>query len=150
MNEHVPLIRPAKAEDEAATVALWHACGLVVSHNDPHADFQFARAGVASDVLVADANGRVVGSVMMGHDGHRGWLYYVAVDPAMRLRGLGRALTRAAEGWLRARGVRKAQLLVRQNNADVMTFYERLGFEQSSVIVMQRWIAEAALSESAP
>ncbi|WP_428393931.1 GNAT family N-acetyltransferase [Lichenicoccus sp.] len=80
------------------------------------------------------------GRVMMGHDGHRGWLYYLAADPNLRLRGIGRALIRAAEAWLRERGVRKAQLLVRRSNADVVSFYERIGFEHSTVIVMQRWI----------
>jgi len=134
-------IRPAEAADEAATVALWRACGLVVSYNDPGADFHFARAGRASDVLVAvDARGRVVGSVMVGHDGHRGWLYYVAADPGMRSQGIGRRMVKAAEAWLSERGVRKAELMVRQSNAGVMAFYERLGFERSAVLVMQRWL----------
>ena len=80
-------IHPAREEDEAATVALWRACGLVTRYNDPHADFRFARAGTGSEVLVAaDAAGRLVGSVMVGHDGHQGWLYYVAVDPGRRAR----------------------------------------------------------------
>lgn len=136
-----PLIRPAREMDETATVALWRACDLVASYNDPHADFRFARAGAASEVLVAEGEGgRLVGSVMVGHDGHRGWLYYVSADPNARSRGIGRELVRAAEGWLRGRGVRKAQLLVRQSNAGVVTFYERLGFKQSAVVVMERWL----------
>lgn len=135
------MVRPAGEEHEAATVALWHACGLVASYNDPHADFRFARAGATSDVLVAVGEaGRVVGSVMVGHDGHRGWLYYVAADPTARSRGIGREVVRAAEAWLRERGVRKAQLLVRRSNTGVVTFYERLGFEESAVVVMQRWL----------
>ena len=135
------LIRPARESVEAATVALWQICDLVTSYNDPHADFRFARAGAASEVLVAEGEGgRVVGSVMVGHDGHRGWLYYVAADPQARSRGIGRALVRAAETWLRGRGVRKAQLLVRRSNAGVAAFYERLGFEPAAVMVMQRWL----------
>ena len=135
------LIRPAREADETATVALWQACDLVVSYNDPHADFRFARAGAASEVLVAEGEGGpIVGSVMVGHDGHRGWLYYVASDPKARSRGIGRALVQAAEAWLRERGVRKAQLLVRRGNAGVAAFYERLGFERSDVVVMQRWL----------
>lgn len=134
-------IRPAEEADEAATIALWRACGLVVSYNDPGADFRFARAGGASDVLVAvDAKGNVVGSVMVGHDGHRGWLYYVAADPGMRSRGIGRRMVKAAEAWLSERGVRKAELMVRQSNAGVTAFYERLGFERSAVVVLQRWL----------
>lgn len=137
-------IRPAREEDEDATVALWCACGLVASYNDPHADFRFARAGAASEVLVAENDGgRVVGSIMVGHDGHRGWLYYVAAEPGARSHGIGTALVRAAEAWLRSRGVRKAQLLVQQSNAGVAAFYERLGFERSAVMVMQRWLDRA-------
>lgn len=122
-------------------MALWWACGLVTSYNDPHADFRFARAGAGSEVLIAaDAGGRVVGSVMVGHDGHRGWLYYVAANPSVRARGIGRALVGSAEAWLRKRGVRKAQLMVRRSNAGVVSFYDRLGFEESDVVVMQRWL----------
>jgi ribosomal protein S18 acetylase RimI-like enzyme len=92
-------------------------------------------------VLVAtDRSERVVGSVMVGHDGHRGWLYYVAADTSVRSRGIGREVVRAAEAWLRERGVRKAQLLVRRSNTGVVAFYERLGFEKSAVVVMQRWL----------
>lgn len=134
-------IRPARQEDEAATVALWRACGLVTRYNDPHADFRFARAGAGSEVLLAaDAGGCLVGSVMVGHDGHRGWLYYVAADPGRRARGIGRALVGAAEAWLRRRGVRKAQLMVRRSNAGVVAFYRRLGFEEAEVVVMQHWL----------
>ena len=134
-------IHPAREEDEAATVALWRACGLVTRYNDPHADFRFARAGTGSEVLVAaDAAGRLVGSVMVGHDGHRGWLYYVAVDPGLRARGIGRALAGAAEAWLCRRGVRKAQLMVRRSNIGVVAFYDRLGFEAAELVVMQRWL----------
>ena len=91
-------------------------------------------------LVAADGGGRVVGSVMVGHDGHRGWLYYVAADPGARSRGIGRQVVRAAEAWLREKGVRKAQLLVRRSNAGVTAFYGRLGFEESDVVVMQRWL----------
>lgn len=91
-------------------------------------------------LVAADGRGRVVGSAMVGHDGHRGWLYYVAADPGARSRGIGREVVRAAEIWLRERGVRKAQLLVRRSNTGVVAFYERLGFEGSAVVVMQRWL----------
>src|SRR4051812_7249962 len=75
------------------------------------------------------AGGRIVGSVMAGHDGHRGWIYYVAVDPAERKTGLGKRLVAAAEAALLERGVRKAMLLIRDTNTAVRGFYERLGYE---------------------
>src|SRR5882762_9294746 len=123
-------VKSAVAEDEQAVVALWRACDLVASYNDPVADFRFAKAGPCSDVLVAvDDAGEVAGSVMVGHDGHRGWLYYVASRPTSRSKGVGRRMVQAAENWLRERGIVKVQLLVRETNTKVVSFYEHLGFE---------------------
>ncbi|MBV9785095.1 MAG: GNAT family acetyltransferase [Acidisphaera sp.] len=134
-------IRCAVAEDEAGVVALWRACGLVASYNDPAADFRFARAGSCSEVLVGeDAARQISGSVMVGHDGHRGWLYYVASAPHARGSGIGRQMVQAAEEWLRERGVVKAQLLVRETNTQVVAFYERLGFEVTPRVVMGKWL----------
>ena len=134
-------IRRALPEDEADVVALWRACDLVASYNDPAADFRFARAGACSDVLVGDdETGRICGSVMVGHDGHRGWLYYVASAPDARGSGIGRHMVQAAETWLRQRGVVKAQLLVRETNTRVVAFYEHLGFEVAPRVVMAKWL----------
>jgi ribosomal protein S18 acetylase RimI-like enzyme len=136
-------VRSAVAEDEQAVVALWRASDLVAPYNDPVADFRFAKAGPCSDVLVAvDADGAIAGSVMVGHDGHRGWLYYVAARPASRSTGVGRQVVQAAEDWLRRRGVWKAQLLVRDTNTKVVGFYEHLGFEVSPRVVMSKVLAQ--------
>ncbi|MCK0195580.1 GNAT family acetyltransferase [Ancylobacter sp. 6x-1] len=137
-------IRTATAADETAVAALWRGCGLVASYNDPVADFRFACAGACSDVLVGEAAGRVVGSVMVGHDGHRGWLYYVAAAPEARGQGVGRAMVRAGEAWLKAREVVKVQLLVRETNTAVVGFYESLGFAVAPRVVMSRWLEEPA------
>lgn len=134
-------IRNARPEDETAVVALWQSCGLVASYNDPAADFRFALAGACSDVLVGeDESGQITGSVMIGHDGHRGWLYYVASDPGSRGSGIGKQMVQAAEDWLRTRGIVKAQLLVRETNTQVVAFYERLGFEVAPRTVMSKWL----------
>jgi ribosomal protein S18 acetylase RimI-like enzyme len=134
-------IRPAADEDEQMVIALWRVCDLVASYNNPAVDFAFARAGACSDVLVGeDETGQIKGTVMVGHDGHRGWLYYVASDPDSRGAGFGRQLVMAAEGWLRERGVIKAQLLVRETNTKVVSFYERLGFEVAPRTVMGKWL----------
>ena len=130
-------IRSAKSEDEAAVMALWQVCGLTVLYNDPVADFRFARGKPNSDILVLDD---VSGSVMVGHDGHRGWLYYVAVAPDRRRQGLGRALVAAAEAWLKGRGVPKAHLMVRETNQAVADFYKRLGYDRMPRINMQKWL----------
>ena len=140
-SSHCVRIRPAAAADEDATVALWRACGLVVSYNDPHVDFRFAMAGTASDVLIAaETNGRVAGSIMMGHDGTPGMVLLSRNRPGRAL-ARGRRRAGAGGGSLAARaGVRKAQLLVRGSNAGVLGFYERRGYERSDVVVMQRWL----------
>lgn len=83
---------------------------------------------------------RIMCSVLVGHDGHRGWLYYVAVTPAQQGHGFGATIVAAAEEWLRARGVRKVQLLIRPTNVKVRAFYKHLGYETSPVTVMQRWL----------
>jgi ribosomal protein S18 acetylase RimI-like enzyme len=134
-------IRNAVQEDEPDVVELWRACDLVASYNDPTADFRFARAGASSDVLVAeDETGRISASIMVGHDGHRGWLYYVASAPHSRGSGIGRQMVRAAEEWLLQRGVVKVQLLVRETNTKVVSFYEHLGFEVAPRTVMSKWL----------
>jgi len=131
-----------RAEDRDAVIALWNACGLVVPWNDPAADIALALSKPCSTILVAEQEGGVVASVMVGHDGHRGWFYYLAVDPDRRGRGLGRAMVRAAETWLTGAGLPKAQLMVRSSNAAVLAFYERLGYAPSSVTVMQKWLRD--------
>ena len=134
-------IRSALESDEVAVVALWRACGLVVSYNDPATDFRFARAKTNSDILVGtDGAGKIVGSVMVGHDGHRGWVYYVSSDPERRGQGIGRAMMGAAEDWLESRGVVKVQLMVRETNTPVISFYEGIGFESIPRTVMQKWL----------
>ncbi|GAA0569222.1 GNAT family acetyltransferase [Caenispirillum bisanense] len=133
------VIRPATDGEEAALGALWDACGLTRPHNPPTWDIPFARANPSSEVLAAvEADGRVVGSVLCGHDGHRGWLYYVAVHPDHRGHGLGRRLVRAGEDWLAAQGIWKVMLMVRDTNAAVQDFYRRLGYDRDPVLVMSR------------
>lgn len=136
-------VRSAVPSDETAVVALWRACDLVASYNDPGDDFRFAKAGVCSDVLVGeDEGGSIRASTMVGHDGHRGWLYYVSADPKFQGAGFGRQIVEAGEAWLRTRGVVKVQLLVRETNTKVIAFYERLGFEIAPRTVMAKWLKE--------
>jgi len=132
-------IRPAAAGEEDAVVAIWRAAGLLVNPlNDPHRDIAFARASGHGDVLVGIAEERIVAAVMVGHDGHRGWMYYVGVDPARQRHGFGRHIVRAAERWLAARGVPKVEALVRDTNLQVIGFYQRLGYAHEPRAVLAR------------
>ena len=132
-------IRPLTADDAEAAVDLWHLVGLTRPWNDPYADLARAMTGPSSTVLGGYAGNRLLATAMTGHDGHRGWLYYVAVHPGERGRGHGTAVMRAAEGWLRDRSIPKCQLMVRTGN-DAAGFYGRLGYEPSDVTVLARWL----------
>src|SRR5215831_9497534 len=96
------LITDLDEEQYTAAVALWHATGLTRPWNDPDADLRRALDGPTSTVLAATEGGDLVGTAMVGHDGHRGWIYYLAVDPARRGAGIGRQLVEACERWIRA------------------------------------------------
>lgn len=130
--------RPLEDADIEALVALWTDCGLVRPWNDCKRDIAFARGRESSDILVGIVDGKVVSSVMVGHDGHRGWFYYVSVTPALQGRGFGKATVRAAEAWLSERGVWAVNLNIRSENAKVRAFYASLGYEKRDVIVMGR------------
>lgn len=132
---------PLGAADADAAVALWNEAGLTRPWNDPHADFARAITGAHSAVLGArDEVGALTATIMTGEDGHRGWFYYLAVHSAHRRRGLGRAAVTAAEHWLRARGVPKAQLMIRHDNDAAGAFYAALGYESAEVTVVARWL----------
>ena len=137
-------IRPIQDGDLPAVIALWHAAAVTRPWNDPEADIDQARRGGHSEILVGVVAATVVASVMVGEDGHRGWVYYLAADPACRRQGLGRAMMDAAERWLGARGIAKLNLLIRTDNLDVRAFYDRLGYRQSEVICLQKGIVPQA------
>ena len=124
--------------DVEAVVALWRTCGLTRPWNDPYKDISFARESENATILVLEREGRIVATVMAGHDGHRGMLYYVAVDPSCQGQGIGKSAVRAAEAWLASRGVWKTNLLVRPENAAVKGFYEALGYTVNPVLCMAR------------
>lgn len=137
-------IREALASDEPQVVALWRACGLVAHYNDPNADFRFAQTGACSAVILGEnSERRVCGTVMVGHDGHRGWLYYVAADPTFRGVGFGQQMVEAGEAWLRDRGVVKVQLLIRETNIRVVSFYKHIGFKIEPRTIMSKWLVDA-------
>lgn len=94
--------RPIEDKDVDATIALWERCGLTRPWNDPYKDIAFARGKPNSDVLVAERDGKIIASAMVGHDGHRGGLYYVSVDPDHQNQGLGRATCKRLKPGLKS------------------------------------------------
>ena len=131
-------IRAIGDDDVEAVAALWKTCNLTVSYNDPHEDIQRCRRSPASELFVGIREGRVVATVMAGEEGHRGWLYYVAVDPAEQKHGHGRAMIHHAEMWLMSRGMPKVMLMIRDTNVAVEAFYHRLGYRTIPRLVLQK------------
>lgn len=138
-------IRPYGPEDQEAVIALWQACSLLRDWNDPASDIALCMDTPSSALFVAtraggDGTGGVCATIMCGSDGHRGWLYYLAVDPDRRHGGIARSMVRRAEDWLAARGIRKVELMIRPENDAVREFYERMNYEVEPRLVMSRWL----------
>ena len=118
-------IRSVKDEETDELVELWERVGITRPTNDPIADIALASRGEDFDILV-------------GFDGHRGWVYYVAVDVEQQNSGLGRVMMDEAEKWLRLRSIPKMNLMVRSGNKEVIGFYEKLGYHHSDVVSLQK------------
>lgn len=137
-------IRTFRTDDTEAVVALWDRAELIRSWNDPHKDLA-RKLEVQPELFVVavDDDERIVGAVMAGYDGHRGWMNYLAVDPEARDRGVGRALVEHVEGALHELGCPKVNVQVRSSNVRVVAFYEHLGYRIDDTIDLgKRLIAD--------
>ena len=132
------MIRPYRDGDGPAIVDLWRRCDLLRPWNDPEGDIERKLACDPEMLLVAEEDGAITGSVMVGDDGHRGWVNYLAVDPGRRRLGIGAALMAEAERLLIARGCVKLNLQIRSENHEAAGFYARLGYGIDDVISMGR------------
>ena len=133
-------VAPIADADVNEVVALWQSCGLTRPWNDPAADIALARKGANATILIGRDGGLIVATAMVGHDGHRGWVYYVAVSPDHRHKGYGRVMMDAAEDWLRGHGIEKLQLMVRPDNNRVKTFYQSLGYFEQERVIYAKWL----------
>jgi ribosomal protein S18 acetylase RimI-like enzyme len=129
-------LRPYRPADEPAVIGLWRACDLVRPWNDPRQDIARKLRVNPEWFRVAESAGAIIGTVMAGYEGHRGWINFLAVEPARQRGGLGRKLMAEAEPLLRAAGWVKINLQVRRTNAAVGAFYERLGFGVDEAVSM--------------
>ena len=126
-------IRDIDVTDRSAAVELWKECGLTVPWNDPIADYDRALENPSSKILGGFIDEELVSTLMVGYEGHRGWIYYLAVAQAYRRNGLAKRLIYDAELWLRSLGAPKVMLMVRKGNTDGEALYESLGYEVSDV-----------------
>ncbi len=133
-------ITDLSSDRAAEAIALWHDSGLTRPWNDPQADLHRAMNSPCATVLAAFARSVLIGTAMVGYDGHRGWVYYLAVRADRQRAGVGRDLMRASERWLIERDVPKINLMLRTANVDVLTFYESLGYEDGEVVVLGKFL----------
>jgi len=137
-------IRPLGDTEVESVVELWRACGLTRPWNDPYTDIRRARAVWPDLLLVAVDDEEIVGAVMAGYDGHRGWLYYLAAAPDRRGEGIGRRLVEEAEAGLRGLGCPKVMLMVRADNRDVLDYYAGFGYaEEDTALTGKRLIPDS-------
>ena len=130
-------LRPFQpGDDEDAVISLWHACGLVVAHNDPNKDIARKLKVNPEWFLIGEVDGEVMASCMVGYDGHRGWINYLAVHPEHQRNGYASQIMAEAERLLREAGCPKINLQVRESNTAVIDFYEAIGFGKDAVLSM--------------
>lgn len=132
------VLRPYQRGDRQALVSLWSTCQLTRPWNDPYRDIDRKLARDASNLVVLHEDGELVGSVMVGYDGHRGWINYLAVHPEHQRHGLGRLLMGEAERRLRELGCAKVNLQIRASNKAAIEFYQHIGYTVDDVISMGR------------
>ena len=130
------MIRAFDRADTETVVALWQACGLTRPWNDPYKDIE-RKLTVQPDLfLVVEDAGDILGTAMIGYDGHRGWVSYLAVDDAHRGRGIARELMAEGERLLIELGCPKIMLMVRTDNTQVVGLYEHLGYESEQTVLL--------------
>ena len=130
------VIRSFQVSDESDVIGLWHLCNLVVPQNDPNKDIEMKLQVQPELFFVGVISNRIVSTIMSGYDGHRGWLYYLAVDPNFQKKGIGRRMVEKAEMKLRKLGCQKINLQIRNSNESVIAFYEHIGFGNDDVLGM--------------
>lgn len=127
-----------QAADQAELLALWQQCGLIVPWNNPLADIERKLADSPDLFFVGKIGSRLVSSCMAGYDGHRGWIYFVAVAQAEQRKGLAASMVAHAEAELLERGCPKIDLMVRDSNTGVIEFYQAIGYQLDPVRVLSK------------
>ncbi len=136
------IIRPFEDDDRQTVIKLWRRCGLVVAWNDPEADIDRKLRVDPELFVVGLAGSRLVATAMGGYDGHRGSLYYLAVDAEQQGRGYGRKIADYIADLLEQRGCPKLNIMVRSSNTGMIDFYHRLGFKTDEVVCLGKRLIE--------
>lgn len=127
-------IRKYKFADRNKLIRLWQECRLINPKNDPKKDIERKLKVRPGWLLIGEEKGIIVASVMVGYEGHRGWINYLAVKPDFQSNGFGTMIMEKAEKILKKAGCPKINLQVRKENRKVLNFYKKLGFAEDKVI----------------
>ena len=134
------LIKTATLDDVKSIIEIWEEARLTRPWNNPNDDIKNALSTQTSTILLLYTDKQVIGTVMVGYDGHRGWIYYLAVKEKFQKKGYGKYLVEEAEQWLKSRNVPKINLMIRTGNEAVEQFYQSCKYKESEVIVMEKWL----------
>lgn len=137
-----PVIRPFNERDRQKTINLWQNCNLTVPWNNPDRDIDLKLQVDPDLFLVMEDQTQIIGSGMGGYEGHRGWIYYLAIAPEYRKCGYGKKLVHEIEKRLKQRGCPKVNLMVRTTNTAVLNFYTSLGYTDSEVVCLGKRLDE--------
>ena len=137
-------VRPFGPDDEHQVIDLWTACNLIVSSNNPVEDIKRKMDDSPELFFVGEMGSDIVATCMAGYDGHRGWIYYLAVKPAMQKRNIASSMMRHAENILKSLGCPKINLMVRRSNPGVISFYDKIGYADDPVVVLSKRLSKDA------
>ena len=135
-------IRTYRPDDTAEVIDLWGECGLIVPWNDPQTDIDRKYTDSPQLFFVGELKNELVASCMAGYDGHRGWIYFLAVKTSQQRKGLASMLVNHVEVELVKLGCPKVELMVRKTNDRVISFYKSIGFDPDPVIVLSKRLIE--------
>jgi ribosomal protein S18 acetylase RimI-like enzyme len=128
------IIRQYRSGDEKDAIELWKQCGLVTPQNNPKRDIERKLKVNPEWFLVGELERKVISTCMVGYEGHRGWINYLAVSPQYQRHGFAKQLMCRAEQILRDAGCPKINIQIRTSNTDVIEFYKEIGFKTDDVL----------------
>ena len=129
-------IRTYQNSDENAFVQLWKDCGLVVPWNNPRTDIERKLKENSEEIIIGEIENKIMASAIVGYDGHRGWVYYLAVHPKYQRRGFGEQLMQFAERHLLRLECPKINIMVRKTNSEVIDFYKSIGYKEENITTL--------------
>ncbi len=131
-------IRSYRESDRDDVIRLWKECKLVVPWNDPQRDIERKQTVQSELFLIGLLQEEIIATAMAGYDGHRGWVYYLAVKPKYQQREIGKQIMKEAEKRLLEIGCPKLNIMVRTTNSDVINFYKAIGYKVDGVTTMSK------------